>query len=161
MIAAMEVCNLMAELEDNTFKAAEEEEEIVGKETVDNGLEDEKIEDAEMAEMEDDAAVEMREVEMGEGISVHPLAIGGGGIGGPHGASSGRAARAQGGEGSQSRECNRGGEGGGCCCEGGCDGGVGAGGRFCASQERGTPAQHLHNMQRPWLRGRAALRPAV
>ena len=65
------------------------------------------------------------------------------------------------GECSQSRECNRGGEGGGCCCEGGCDGGVGAGGRFCASQERGTPAQHLHNMQRPWLRGRAALRPAV
>ena len=43
----------------------------------------------------------------------------------------------------------------------GCEGGVGAGGRFCASQERGTPAQHLHNMQRPWLRGRAALRPAV
>ena len=29
------------------------------------------------------------------------------------------------------------------------------------ASERGTPAQHLHNMQRPWLRGRAALRPAV
>ena len=29
------------------------------------------------------------------------------------------------------------------------------------SEGRGTPAQHLHNMQRPWLRGRAALRPAV
>ena len=37
------------------------------------------------------AAVEMGEEEMGEGIGVHPLVLGGGGIGGPHGGAGGGA----------------------------------------------------------------------